>query len=347
MDFDFSQEQYMLRDAVRDFMQKESSPRKVREAWESETGRSPERWKKLGDLGILGLTIPEQFGGAGMDEVDLVLVLEEAGRSVLPEPLLEHAAVGAPLLARAGTDAQKAKWLPKLASGEATVSIALASEPYVLDATADVVIVEQDGELHAATQDRLSLTPLRSADGARRLFKVTAELDDVTRMGPAGVHAKWAFNHAAAATAAELVGIADALLQQTVAYAKEREQFGRKIGSFQAVQHKLAETFLLVESAKSAIYYAAYALAHDLPDAAIHVSVAKAYAGDAERRANYESLQLHGGIGFTWEHDLHLWLKRGRALEAQYGDSDWHRRQIGDWVYSDRASMEPAGALSQ
>ena len=346
MDFDFSQEQYMLRDTVRDFLQKESSPRKVREAWESETGRSEERWRKLGEMGVLGLTLPEEHGGAGMDEVDLVLVLEEAGRNILPEPLLEHAAVGAPLLARAGTDAQKAEWLPKLASGEAKISVGLASEPYVLDANADLVIIEQDGELHAATQDRLSLTPLKSADGARRLFKVTAELDDATRMGPSGEHGKWAFNHAAAGTAAELVGIADALLQQTIAYAKEREQFGRKIGSFQAVQHKLAETFLLVESAKSAIYYAAYALAHDVPDVAIHVSVAKAYAGDAARRANYESLQLHGGIGFTWEHDLHLWLKRGRALEAQYGDSDWHRQQIANWVYAGGGAKEPAGALS-
>jgi alkylation response protein AidB-like acyl-CoA dehydrogenase len=346
VDFDFSQEQYMLRDTVRDFMQKESSPKKVREAWESDTGRSPERWKKLGEMGILGLTLPEEQGGAGMNEVDMVLVLEEAGRNILPEPLLEHAVVGAPLLARAGTDAQKTEWLPRLATGEATVTMSLATEPYVLDANADLVIIEQDGELHAATQDRLSLTPLSSADGARRLFKVTAELDDATRMGPSGEHAKWAFNHAAAGTAAELVGIADALLQQTVSYAKEREQFGRKIGSFQAVQHKLAETFLLVESAKSAIYYAAYALSQDVPDASIHVSVAKAYAGDAARRANYESLQLHGGIGFTWEHDLHLWLKRGRALEAAYGDSDWHRRQIADWVYAGGGSKEPAGALS-
>jgi alkylation response protein AidB-like acyl-CoA dehydrogenase len=346
LDFDFSQEQYMLRDTVRDFLQKESSPKAVREAWESETGRSPERWRKLGELGLLGLNLPEDAGGAGMDEIDLVLVLEEAGRQVLPEPLLEHAAVGAPLLARAGTEAQKAEWLPKLATGEATVTIGLASEPYVQDAGADLVILEQDGELHAAPQDRLSLTPLTSADGARRLFKVTAELDDATRMGPSAEHGPWAFEHAAAATAAQLVGIADAMLQQTVAYAKEREQFGRKIGSFQAVQHKLAETFLLVESAKSAIYYAAYALARDLPDKHIHVSVAKAYAGDAERRANYESLQLHGGIGFTWEHDLHLWLKRGRALEAQYGDSDWHRRRIADWVYAGAAVKEPAGALS-
>jgi alkylation response protein AidB-like acyl-CoA dehydrogenase len=334
MDFDFSDEQYMLRDSVRDFLQKDCTPAEIRRIWDDETGRSPERWKKLGEMGVLGLTIPEANGGAGMDEIDLALVLEEAGRNLLPEPLLEHTAVGAPLLARAGTDAQKAEWLTKAATGEATISIGLAGQPYVQDATADVVIIEENGELHAATQDRLSLTPLKSVDGARRLFKVTAELDEATRMGSANGDAAWAFDHAAAATATELVGVADAMLQKAIAYAKEREQFGQKIGSFQAIQHKLAETFLLVESAKSAVYYAAYALAKGLPDASIHVSVAKAYAGDAGRRANYESLQVHGGIGFTWEHDLHLWLKRGRALEAQYGDSDWHRRRIADWVYA-------------
>jgi alkylation response protein AidB-like acyl-CoA dehydrogenase len=120
----------------------------------------------------------------------------------------------------------------------------------------------------------------------------------------------------------------------TVAYVKQREQFGRRIGSFQAVQHKLAETLLLVDSARAAVYYAAYALASDAPDASTAASVAKAYASDAERRANAEALQLHGGIGFTWEHDLHLWLKRGKALELQYGDADWHRRRIADWIYA-------------
>src|SRR4029077_1526439 len=134
--------------------------------------------------------------------------------------------------------------------------------------------------------------------------------------------------------AAELVGVAGAMLDTTVAYVQQREQFGRKVGSFQAVQHKLAEVLLLVESARNAVYYAAYALANELPDARVAVSVAKAYAGDAERRANQEALQLHGGIGFTWEHDLHLWLKRGRALEMQYGDADWHRRRIADWIYA-------------
>jgi alkylation response protein AidB-like acyl-CoA dehydrogenase len=336
MDFDFSEEQYMLRDAVRDLLQKECTPAEVRRLWDDETGRNPERWRKLGELGVLGLTIPEDAGGAGMDELDLVLALEEAGRAILPEPLLEHAAIGAPLLARAGTDAQKSAWLPRLATGEAKVTVGLKGQPYIQDADADIVILEQDGELHAATQDRLTLTSMPSVDGARRLSRVTAELDQDTLMGPAGGDAAWAFDHGAAGTSAELVGIAQAMVDMTVAYAKEREQFGQKIGSFQAVQHKLAETYLLVETAKAAVYYAAYALAKDLPDASIHVSVAKAYASDAERRANYESLQIHGGIGFTWEHDLHLWLKRGRALEAQYGDADWHRRRIGDWVYAQR-----------
>jgi alkylation response protein AidB-like acyl-CoA dehydrogenase len=334
MDFDFSEEQNMLRATVRDLLAKECTPRHVRAMWEDPTGRSAERWRKLGELGVLGLNLPEQHGGGGMDEIDMVVVLEEAGRAVLPEPLLEGAAVGGPLLARAGTEAQKAAWLPRLAAGQATVSIGLAGQPYVNDANADLLILEREGELHAVTQDRLTLTPMPALDGARRLFKVTAELDGDTLMAPADGHAAWAFDHAAAAAAAELVGIADAMLAQSVEYAKAREQFGRKIGSFQAIQHKLAECLLLVESAKSASYYAAYALAKGLPDASIHVSVAKAYASDAERRMNYEALQIHGGIGFTWEHDLHLWLKRGRALEAAYGDADWHRRRISDWVYT-------------
>lgn len=341
MDFDFSEEQNLLRDAVRDLLQKECTPAHVREMWTSDTGRSPDRWRKLGEMGILGLTLPEEFGGSGMDEVDLVLALEEAGRAALPEPLLETAAVAAPLLARAGTDAQKQQWLPRVASGQASLSFALEGQTYVNDAGADLVVLEKDGEFHAVPQDRLSLAPVRAWDGARRLARITAaELDQDTLMGSSADLHDWAFEHAAAGAAAELVGVASAMLDMTVAYAKEREQFGRKIGAFQAVQHKLAETLLMVESARSAVYFAAYALARDLPDKAVHVSVAKAYAGDAERKANYESLQIFAGIGFTWEHDLHLWLKRGRALEAAFGDSDFHRRRIAEWVYS----KEPATA---
>ncbi len=334
MDFDFSPEQYMLRDTVRDLLRRECAPAAVRAAWASPTGRSPERWRKLADLGVVGLTVAEEHGGAGMDEVDLVLVLEEAGRALLPEPLLETTAVGAPLLARTGSDELRSHWLPRIASGEASVTVGLAGSPYVADATADLVVLEREGALHAVTQDRLTLRPLRSMDGARRLFAVTAELGDDTVLSTSPEDARWALDHAAAATAAELVGVAGAMLDMTVDYVKKREQFGRRIGSFQAVQHKLAETLMLVESARAAVYYAAWALASDAPDASISASVAKASASDAERRANAEALQLHGGIGFTWEHDLHLWLKRGKALELQHGDADLHRRRIADWIYA-------------
>ena len=334
MDFDFSEEQYLLRDTVRDLLRNESSPAQVRAMWDDESGRSPQRWRKLGELGVLGLLVPEQYGGSGLDEVDMVLVLEETGRSVLPEPVMESAALAAPLLARAGSDALQAEWLPKLASGEAVATVGLASQPYVTDATADLLLLERDGELHAVTQDRVTLTPLKSVDGARRLFKVTAETGDDTLIGSSAQHGQWAFDHAAAATATQLVGIAGALLDQTVEYVKVREQFGHKVGSFQAVQHRLAEMLMQVESARSAVYYAAYALANDLPDASVAASVAKAAANDAERFANQWSLQLHGGIGFTWEHDLHLWLKRGKALEWSYGDADFHRKRIADWLYA-------------
>ena len=333
MDFDFSEEQYLLRDTVRDLLGKESSPAAVRASWDSGTGRSPERWRKLGELGVLGLLIPEQYGGSGLDEVDMVLVLEESGRAVLPEPVMESAALAAPLLARADSDALKQQWLPKIADGSAVASVGLASQPYVSDATADLLLLERDGEIHAVTQDRVTLQPLKSVDGARRIFKVTAETGDDTLIGTSEEHGQWALDHAAAATAAQLIGIAGALLDQTVEYVKVREQFGRKVGSFQAVQHRLAEMLLQVESARSAVYYAAYALANDLPDASVAASVAKAAANDAERFANQNSLQLHGGIGFTWEHDLHLWLKRGKALEWSYGDADFHRRRIADWIY--------------
>jgi alkylation response protein AidB-like acyl-CoA dehydrogenase len=338
VDFDFSEEQYLLRDTVRDLLDRESSPAAVRTAWESETGRSPQRWRRLGEMGVLGLLVPEQHGGSGMDEVDMVLVLEESGRRVLPEPIVESAALAAPLVARAGSDSLKAQWLPRLADGSATATVGLQSQPYVCDANADLVILERDGEIHALTQDRVTLQPLKSIDPGRRIFKVTAETGDDTLLGTSQEHGRWLLDHAAAATAAQLAGIAGALLDQTVEYVKVREQFGRKVGSFQAVQHRLAEMLLQVESARSAVYYAAYALANDLPDASVAASVAKAAANDAERFANQNALQLHGGIGFTWEHDLHLWLKRGKALEWAYGDADFHRRRIADWVYAQNGS---------
>ncbi len=335
MDFDFSPEQYMLRDTVRDLLRRECTP------------AGGARRLGVADRPLAGaLAQARRARASSASPSPRSTAVPAWTRSTWSSSSRRRAARcspsrcsrrprSAPRCSSAPAPTSSARrWLPRIAAGEATVTVGLAGSPYVADATADLVVLEREGALHAVTQDRLTVQPLRSVDGARRLFSVTAELGDDTVLSTSAADARWAFDHAAAATAAELVGVAGAMLDMTVAYVKQREQFGRRIGSFQAVQHKLAETLLLVDSARAAVYYAAWALANDTPDASIAASVAKAYASDAERRANAEALQLHGGIGFTWEHDLHLWLKRGKALELQYGDADRHRRRIADWIYA-------------
>ena len=289
----------------------------------------------MAEIGFVGLTVPEEHGGLGMDEVDLVLIMEEAGKVALAEPLLETTAVAAATLVEAGTDEQRAEWLPRIAAGEAIVTVQLGEQTLVSDAhVADLLICQRDGELHAVPKDKINAVFQPSMDGARRVFTVEAETGDDTRMSGGADAAAKAFDRAAWATAAFIGGLAQTELDMTVAYVKEREQFGRPVGSFQAIKHKMAETLLVVESAKAAIWYAAYAISTDAPDRAVAVSVAKSYATDAEYKANYEALQCHGGIGFTWEHDLHLWLKRGKALANAYGSARWHRDRLAETVFA-------------
>jgi alkylation response protein AidB-like acyl-CoA dehydrogenase len=333
--FDFTEDQYALRDAARDVLTGECPPAHIRAMWDDETGRSAALWGKLAETGIVGLTVPEEHGGMGMNEVDLVLILEEAGRALLPEPLLETTAVGVPLLVEGGSEAQQAEWLPKVAAGEALLTVALGDEPLVVDAhVADLLLLSSDGGLHALPRDRFTATPQPSLDGARRVFTVEAQTGDDTRM-PGGVEAaERALVRATAGTAALLNGIGQRMLEMTVSYVSERQQFGRPVGSFQAVKHKLAETLLVTETSRAAAWYAAYAIATGSDDAAEAASIAKAYASDAERKANTEALQCHGGIGFTWEHDLHLWLKRGKALEQAYGSAAAHRRRLAERLFA-------------
>jgi len=339
VNFDFSEEQLALRDAAREFFAGEAGPRHLRAMWASDTGRSPELWRKMAQTGFVGLTVAEEHGGLGLDEVDLVLLLEEAGRVALPEPLIETTAVAAPLLAEAGTASQRSTWLPRIAAGDAVVTVQLAGAALVSDAhIADLLLLERDGELHAVPAERLRATPQPSMDRARRVFTVEAETGEDTRMaggarGAAAAAAK-AYDRASWATAAFLGGIAQHLLDTTLGYVKQREQFGRPVGSFQAVKHKLAETLLVVETSKAATWYAALAIAENRPDRAQACSVAKAYASDAEDKANTEALQLHGGIGFTWEYDLHLWLKRGKVLEQAYGSARQHRARLAQTLFA-------------
>jgi alkylation response protein AidB-like acyl-CoA dehydrogenase len=270
----------------------------------------------------------------GGDEVDLALVLEEAGRACLPEPLVETVAVAVPLLAEAGTDEQRREWLPRIAGGDAIVSVQLGGAPFAVDAdVADLLLIEWAAELYAVPRGRFTTTRVRSEDGTRRLFEVDADMTTEMSMAGGQLEAGEALRRGAAASAAVLNGIAGRLLEMTLVHVKSRKQFDRPVGSFQAVKHKLAGAHVMVESSRAAAWYAAYALARKLPDRLVAASVAKAAAGEAERVANTEALQCHGGIGFTWEHDLHLWLKRGKALEAAYGSAAEHRRKLAEHVF--------------
>ncbi len=320
MDFSFGDDQVMLRNAVRALLAHECPPEVVRAAWESDTGRTDGLWAALAEMGVVGMTAPTSVGGLGMDETDLVLLLEEAGRAALPEPLLEHTAVGIPTLAEAGGPVADA-WLERAAAGEATLGAGPADGYAVGAAACDLVLLIGD-QVGAVPVDGATLVEHRSIDGSRRLFEVGGDAV-VLDADPA-----LAFDRAAAAAAAQCAGVAQHLLEATVEYAAQRFQFGKPVGSYQAVKHHLADAALKIEFARPAAHHAAWCIAVGDSDRSRDVSLAKALASEAVDLAARTALQCHGAIGYTYEHDLHLWMKRGWALSAAWGDAAWHRNRI-------------------
>jgi alkylation response protein AidB-like acyl-CoA dehydrogenase len=337
MHFAFSEDQVLFRDTVRDFLANECKPAAVRAAWENDLGRVPGLWAKLAEMGVVGLTAPESVGGMGMDEVDLVLLLEESGRAALPEPLTEHTAVAIPALRQFGND-RSAPWLEKAAAGEALIGVGIAG-PYVLYADqADVLLLPHGDELHLVERAAVTLTAQRSVDYSRRLASVEWSPSAATTLA-VGEDAAQAIADAqdrgALGAAAQCVGIAQQLIDVTVDYVGQREQFGKVVGSYQAVKHHLANALLAVEFARPLVYVAAYAVANTTPHRAREVSMAKAVASDAVDQAARVALQCHGAIGYTFEYDLHLWMKRGWALAAAWGDAAHHRSRVADSILAD------------
>ncbi len=329
MRFAFDEDALAFRAAVRDLLDKECGPASVRTAWESDTGFSSERWKKLADMGVVGLTVAEADGGLGMDEVGLVLLLEEAGRAALPEPLIETTAVGAPLLQALAPDR-----LAGVAGGETVVTVGLARSASVSAAdAADLLVLERDGALHAVTRADVKLTPVESVDHGRRVARVDFSASTVIAEGDAAREAvALAFDRYAWASSAVLCGLAERMLELAAEYAKQRHQFGVPIGSFQAVKHKLADALVKLDFARPVVHRAAFSIARRDPDRSLHVSMAKAYASEAADVAARAALQVHGAIGYTWEHDLHLFMKKAWALGAAWGDAAWHRDRVADAV---------------
>ncbi len=314
MHFAFTDDQLGFRDAVRDLLARECPPAVVRAAWTNDNARRATVWNHLAEMGVLGVLAPDAAGGLGLTEVDLVLVLEETGYAALPQPIVEHAAVAVPIL-----DDPRAA-----AAGQVTVTAALDGSGLAVWAdTADLIILPGARGARVLARADVTLDRRRSVDGARRLFAVTPT-GDPTSVRPA----LGAFERGAFGAAAQLVGLTRRMLDLTVDYVTERRQFGVPVGSFQAVKHHLADVRLGLEFARPLVYRAAWSLAHDDPDAALHVSMAKAQASDAAHEAGRQALQCHGAIGYSFEYDLHLYLKRAWALAATWGDAPWHRARL-------------------
>jgi alkylation response protein AidB-like acyl-CoA dehydrogenase len=334
MDFTFSEDQRMFRDSLRDFLSNECTPERIRASWETETGRSPELWSKLAELGILGLTVPEEHGGLGMNEVDLVLPLEETGRAALPEPVVETVAVGVPLLRSLSSKDVGNQWLPKVAAGEAILTVGHPLNPTVTDAhVAHLLLLPHGDEIHAVTRDRVKVERQSCSDPSRRLFRVEWKPgpDTLVASGEKGrelLHA--ALDRAALACAAQQLGIGQKMIEITVAYAKDRVQFGKPIGSFQAIKHMLASAQVRVEFARPVVYRAAFEVASESPSRAATVSHAKLAASEAAALAAKTALQVHGAIGYTWECDLQIWMKRAWALGMTWGTGAFHRDRVGE-----------------
>jgi len=374
MDIGFSEEQELLRDTARKFLDGECDTKFVRRMMESEAAVTPEFWRQLAENGWLGITYPEDAGGSGLGLLELVVLMEEVGRAVMPGPFPATVLLGGAAIAEAGSAAQRQEWLPTIIAGEkkATLAateanarwdaagIALAAREgrgggftlsgakmFVPDAhLADVLVVAARSRDGSTMEDGvslflvpreaagLSIRRLPSVDETRKLCEVRFDNVSVPADALLGeLHRGWAplsrvIDKAAVALAAEMCGAAQRVMEITVDYAKMRVAFGKPIGSYQGVKHKCADMLVDIENAKSLTYYAAWAIDEGDPDAEMAVSMAKAAASDAGRKVCAAGIQLHGGIGMTWEHDLQLYLKRAKASEIAFGDATWHRERI-------------------
>ena len=302
MKFSFDDDQLAFRDAVRDLLAKECTPEHVRQ---------PDRrvWDALAEMGVTTLLVSEDLGGMALDERWLVLLLEEAGYAGLPHPIVETAAVVMPLLTG-----------PVEPGAVLTTDLGGPLVPWAADA--DGVLLGDPLRLVSSP----SVEPVETADPLRRAGRVTGDGDRLDG------DPELAFDRGAWGTAAYLVGLGRRMLDLTVAYVSERQQFGVPIGSFQAVKHHLADAALQLAFARPAVHRAAWSLATGAPEARRDVSMAKAMASDAAELAGRKALQCHGAIGYTIEHDLHLFLKRSWALERSWGDAAFHRDRVGSEI---------------
>ena len=356
MEFGLNESQEFLKESARKFFAGECPIAEVRRLMETDTAYDAKLWAKLVEQGYTGIIFSEEFGGVGLGTLELIVLMEEAGRALLPGPFFSTVALAGSVLLDVAFADQKKKYLTAICRGEARATVAIPEaggswEP------ADVQMVAVNGKLSgeklfvpdAAIADWMlvvarngvfvveskatgvKIAPMLSMDLTRKLYSVRFDNTPAEKLGETSGVSR-ALDVATAALSAEMVGGMQRTLDLTVEYAKTRKQFGKPIGMFQAVQHQCADMYLETESSRSAAYYAAWALEENAPDAASAASVAKIYSSDAARTVGNRGIQVHGGMGFTWENDVHLYYRRAKASETALGDSTFHRERLARLV---------------
>ena len=384
MDFELNETQKLFKDSARQLFAQECPPAVVREMIESGHTYSEEIWQKLVEQGWTGLMFDEQDGGMGLGMVEMAVAFEEMGRALVPGAFLSSVALAGSLIQKACSPAYRTKRLSDIADGKSKATLALLEESaswdidsvrlaatavdggvklngkklFVPDASvSDYIIVAArlGTDIVLCFVDRnatgVAVKPMPSIDSTRQLYEVqfsnvmVAAQDAMGNSPTARLALEHALDVATLAVSAEMVGGMQWIMDTTVEYAKTRKQFGKPIGQFQAVQHHCANMLLMTESARSAVYYAAWLMEDDPAQAPLAVSMAKAYASDSYREVGNLGIQVHGGIGFTWDEPLHFYYKRAKASELMFGDATYHRERIAKLVI-DRAN-EPAIAATR
>ncbi len=371
MDFDLSETQQLFKRSAGELFAQECPPSLVREMIEKTQPYSEALWEKLVEQGWTGLIFPEEYGGLELGMVEMAVAFEEMGRALVPGPFLSTVPLAGSLINKASSKEQRERYLQAICEGRAKATVALLEESarwdtdaisleavaadgglklngkklFVSDAAvADFIItpVRAGSDLTLVIVNRsapgLSVREMPSIDATRNLYEVafddvTVDEREVLATGDAARDAlEYAIDVATLALSAEMVGGMQRVLDASVEYAKTRKQFGKPIGQFQAVQHHCANMLLMCESARSAVYYAAWVMGNEPDEAPLAVSIAKTYTSDSYREVGNLGIQVHGGVGFTWEDDLHFYYKRAKASELMFGDATFHRERIARLV---------------
>ena len=326
MKFSFSSDQTEFASGLREMLSREFTAAHLRAVWDDGTGHDSRLWSRLAEMGVLAMMVPDSAGGLGGTFVDAVLLLEELGRAGVPGPVVETMAVGALALAD-----------PGIADGSTLVTAALMNEPYLPHAqVATALLSTVDEVLYVSDVTAASFETVKGLDGGRSL-----SIDSGATGGSLLVLSRGdAINAGALGTAGYLLGLSSRMLAMAGDYARDRHQFGQPIGSFQAVKHLMADALLQVEFARPAVYRAAWSIATRAETVDRDVSMAKALASEAAQKAARGALQVHGAIGYTWECDLQLYMKKAWALMPAWGSAQFHRRRVADAVLGARKTAQ-------